>query len=134
MHSIRTVAMPMDTVAPLLRIVDQPNAEKLAKIEATVKLTRFALASSTILTRGAIYIGRILEFLKLDPSNLRDPDRDGRDEANRMYVACYLFTCRILHALDYLKGPVKQAIANFFANKGCINRNEFPELYLLFSQ
>jgi hypothetical protein len=35
MYSIRNVSMPMDTVTPLLRIVDQLNTEKLTRIQAS---------------------------------------------------------------------------------------------------
>jgi hypothetical protein len=71
------------------------------------------------------------DYDPLDPSNLRDPDYDDRNEANRTSVARDLFLCRIFHTLDYRKCPVKQAVANFFANKGCIDRNEFPKLCLV---
>ncbi|ORE08416.1 hypothetical protein BCV72DRAFT_334511 [Rhizopus microsporus var. microsporus] len=74
------------------------------------------------------------DYDSLDPLNLRNPDYDDWDEANRTRAARDLFICRILYALDYLKGPVKQTVTNFFANKGYIDRNEFPELHLLFSQ
>ncbi|ORE02295.1 hypothetical protein BCV72DRAFT_318708 [Rhizopus microsporus var. microsporus] len=69
------------------------------------------------------------DYDPLDPSNLRDPDYNGWNEANRTRAACGLFLCRILHALDYLKDPVKQAVANFFANKGYIDSSEFLELF-----
>lgn len=69
------------------------------------------------------------DYDPLDPSNLRDPEYDDWDEANRTTAARGLFLCRILHALDYLKGPVKHAVANFFANKGYLDRNDFPELF-----
>ncbi|CEG81832.1 hypothetical protein RMATCC62417_15983 [Rhizopus microsporus] len=67
------------------------------------------------------------DYDALDPSELRDPDYKDWDEANRTGVARGLFLCCILHALDYLKGLVKQTVAKLFANKGYIDRNEFPE-------
>ncbi|ORE16170.1 hypothetical protein BCV71DRAFT_272308 [Rhizopus microsporus] len=65
----------------------------------------------------------------LDPLNLRNPDYDDWNEASRTITARGLFLCRILHALDYLKGPVKQSVASFFANKGYIDCGDFPELF-----
>ncbi|PHZ14946.1 uncharacterized protein RHIMIDRAFT_290553 [Rhizopus microsporus ATCC 52813] len=47
------------------------------------------------------------DYGPLDPSNLRDPGYDDWGEANRTSAAHGLFTCRILHALDYLKDPAK---------------------------
>ncbi|KAL4211096.1 hypothetical protein AB4K20DRAFT_1967674 [Rhizopus microsporus] len=59
------------------------------------------------------------DYDPLDPLNL----------LNRTTAARGLFLCRILHALDYLKGPVKRAVVNFFVNKGYLDRNEFPKLF-----
>ncbi|KAG1170285.1 hypothetical protein G6F70_007826 [Rhizopus microsporus] len=93
----------MDISTYLLCIVDQLNTEKLTRIQATMELmnaeqkfvkticdliqklpneaepcsqlmSRSWLASLTVLTMGTIYVGRILEFLKLDSSDLHDPD------------------------------------------------------------
>ncbi|ORE01901.1 hypothetical protein BCV72DRAFT_319794, partial [Rhizopus microsporus var. microsporus] len=69
------------------------------------------------------------DYDPLDPSSLRDPDYDDWDEANRTAAARSLFLGCILHSLDYLKGSVKQAVTNFFANKEYIDHNEFPELF-----
>ncbi|CAO3660637.1 hypothetical protein G6F70_003681 [Rhizopus microsporus] len=74
------------------------------------------------------------DYDPLDPSNLRNPDYDDWDEASRTIAARGLFLYHILHALDYLKGPAKQSVASFFANKGYIDRCDFPELHLLFTQ
>ncbi|KAG1145256.1 hypothetical protein G6F37_005655 [Rhizopus arrhizus] len=54
---------------------------------------------------------------ELHPSNLRDPKYDDWDEADRACAARGLFLCHILRALDHLRGPIKRAVANFFANK-----------------
>ncbi|ORE06602.1 hypothetical protein BCV72DRAFT_249946 [Rhizopus microsporus var. microsporus] len=69
------------------------------------------------------------DYDPLDSSNLRDPDYDYWDEANMTCTVRGLFTYHILHAFSYLKGPVKQTIADFFASKGYIDRNEFSELF-----
>ncbi|KAL4215033.1 hypothetical protein AB4K20DRAFT_1791862, partial [Rhizopus microsporus] len=69
------------------------------------------------------------DYDPLDSSNLRNPNYDDWDKASRTTVARGLFLCRILHALDYLKGPVKQSVASFFANKGYIDHGDFPELF-----
>ncbi|CEG66011.1 hypothetical protein RMATCC62417_02671 [Rhizopus microsporus] len=66
---------------------------------------------------------------ELHSSNLRNPDYDDWDEASRTTAAGGLFLRRILHVLDYPKGPVKQSVASFFANKGYIDRGDFPELF-----
>lgn len=47
---------------------------------------------------------------------LRDPNYNDWDEANRTAAARGQFLRRILRALERLKGTVKQAVANFFAN------------------
>ncbi|KAG0764393.1 hypothetical protein G6F16_006911 [Rhizopus arrhizus] len=65
----------------------------------------------------------------LDPSNLRDPKYDDCGEADRTCAARGLFLCRILRALDHLRGPIKRAVANFFANKGYMDPGDFPELF-----
>ncbi|CEI91937.1 hypothetical protein RMCBS344292_06213 [Rhizopus microsporus] len=69
------------------------------------------------------------DYGPLDSSNLRNPDYDDWDEASRTTAAGGLFLRRILHVLDYPKGPVKQSVASFFANKGYIDRGDFPELF-----
>lgn len=69
------------------------------------------------------------DYDPLDPSNLRDPKYDDWDEADRTCAARGLFLCRILRALDHLRGPIKRAVANFFANKGYMDRGDFPELF-----
>ena len=60
---------------------------------------------------------------------IRDPKYDDWDEAERTCAARGLFLCRILRALDHLSGPIKRAVANFFANKGYMDRGDFPELF-----
>lgn len=69
------------------------------------------------------------DYDPLDPSNLCYSDYDDWDKANRTSVMCVLSTFCIFHALDYIKGPVKQAVANFFAKKGYIDRNEYLDLF-----
>ena len=69
------------------------------------------------------------DYDPLDPSNLRDPKYDDWDEAERTCAARGLFLCRILRALDHLRGPIKRAVASFFANKGYMDRGDFPELF-----
>ncbi|KAL4209314.1 hypothetical protein AB4K20DRAFT_1969898 [Rhizopus microsporus] len=69
------------------------------------------------------------DYDPLDPSNLHNPIYDDWDEMSRTTAAHSLFLCRILHALDYLKAPVKQSVASFFANKGYIDRGNLLELF-----
>ncbi|CEG70487.1 hypothetical protein RMATCC62417_06376 [Rhizopus microsporus] len=69
------------------------------------------------------------DYDPLDPLNLRNPDYDDLNEVNRTIATRGLFLCRILHALGYLKGPVKQSVASFFANKGYIDRGDYPGLF-----
>ncbi|ORE06383.1 hypothetical protein BCV72DRAFT_207538, partial [Rhizopus microsporus var. microsporus] len=69
------------------------------------------------------------DYGPLDFSSLRDTNCDNWDEVDKTWAARGQYIFRIFGVLYHVSGTVNQNVANLFANKGYIDRNECPELF-----